>query len=61
MSAHGMCDHYGPRTYGMATGLTWATENRDPNRHELNGLVSWSGLSWAEKQRVAEILFPSTR
>jgi aldehyde:ferredoxin oxidoreductase len=55
--AHGMCDHYGPRTYGMATGLTWATENRDPNRHELNGLVSWSGLSWREKQRVAEIHF----
>jgi aldehyde:ferredoxin oxidoreductase len=55
--AHGMCEHYGPRTYGMATGLTWATENRDPNRHELNGLVSWSGLTWAEKQRIAEILF----
>jgi aldehyde:ferredoxin oxidoreductase len=56
-AAHGMCEHYGPRTYGMATGLTWATENRDPNRHELNGLVSWSGLTWPEKQRVAEIHF----
>jgi aldehyde:ferredoxin oxidoreductase len=55
--AHGMCEHYGPRSYGMATGLTWATENRDPNRHELNGLVSWSGLTWEEKQRVAEIHF----
>ena len=55
--AHGMCEHYGPRAYGQATGLTWATENRDPNRHELNGLLSWSGLSWAEKQRVAEIHF----
>ena len=56
-AAHGMCEHYGPRSYGMATGLTWATENRDPNRHELNGLVSWSGLTWSEKQRVAEIHF----
>jgi hypothetical protein len=55
--AHGMCEHYGPRSYGMATGLTWATENRDPNRHELNGLVSWSGLSWEEKQRISEIHF----
>jgi aldehyde:ferredoxin oxidoreductase len=57
--AHGMAEHYGPRTYGVATGLTWATENRDPNRHELNGLVSWSGLSWEEKRRVAAIHFGS--
>jgi aldehyde:ferredoxin oxidoreductase len=31
--------------------------NRDPNRHEHNGLVSWSGLTWEQKQRVAEIHF----
>lgn len=55
--AHGMCEHYGPRGYGMATGLTWATENRDPNRHELNGLVSWSGLTWSEKEAIAEAHF----
>ena len=55
--AHGQRAHYGPETYGLPAGLHWAVWNRDPNRHEHNGLVSWSGLSWAQKQRVAEIHF----
>jgi hypothetical protein len=55
--AHGQRMHYGPETYGLPSGLHWAVWNRDPNRHEHNGLVSWSGLSWAQKQRVAEIHF----
>ncbi len=55
--AHGQRDHYGPRTYGYPAGLHWAVWNRDPNRHEHNGLVSWSGLSWEQKRRVAEIHF----
>lgn len=55
--AHGQRSHYGPDRYGIATGLHWAIWNRDPNRHEYNGLVSWSGLSWEQKQRVAELHF----
>ena len=55
--AHGQRSHYGPDRYGLAAGLHWVLWNRDPNRHEHNGLVSWSGLSWTQKQRVAELLF----
>jgi len=55
--AHGQRSHYGPERYGLASGLHWVMWNRDPNRHELNGLTSWSGLSWEQKQRVAELLF----
>jgi len=55
--AHGQRSHYGPDRYGWASGLHWAVWNRDPNRHEYNGLVSWSGLSWEAKRRVAEIHF----
>ncbi|MBM4319167.1 MAG: hypothetical protein FJ125_04215 [Deltaproteobacteria bacterium] len=55
--AHGQRSHYGPERYGYPAGLHWVLWNRDPNRHEHNGLVSWSGLSWAKKQRVAELLF----
>ncbi|MBW2455518.1 MAG: hypothetical protein JRI68_13445 [Deltaproteobacteria bacterium] len=55
--AHGQRSHYGPERYGLPAGLHWAIWNRDPNRHEHNGLVSWSGLSWEQKQRVAEIHF----
>ncbi len=55
--AHGQRSHYGPDRYGLASGLHWALWNRDPNRHEYNGLVSWSGLSWEQKQRVAELHF----
>lgn len=55
--AHGQKDHYGPRRYGYPAGLHWVIWNRDPNRHEHNGLVSWSGLGWEQKRRVAEIHF----
>ncbi len=55
--AHGQRSHYGPERYGLPAGLHWVIWNRDPNRHEHNGLVSWSGLSWEQKQRVAEIHF----
>jgi len=55
--AHGQRAHYGPERYGLPAGLHWAVWNRDPNRHEHNGLVSWSGLTWEQKQRVAEIHF----
>ncbi len=55
--AHGQRSHYGPDRYGMPAGLHWVVWNRDPNRHEHNGLVSWSGLTWEQKQRVAELLF----
>ncbi len=55
--AHGQRSHYGPDRYGLASGLHWVIWNRDPNRHEHNGLASWSGLSWDEKRRVAELLF----
>ncbi|RLB65868.1 MAG: hypothetical protein DRI90_00830 [Deltaproteobacteria bacterium] len=55
--AHGQRAHYGPERYGLPAGLHWSIWNRDPNRHEHNGLVSWSGLSWEQKQRVAEIHF----
>lgn len=52
--AHGQRSHYGPERYGLPSGLHWVVWNRDPNRHEHNGLVSWSGLSWEQKRRVAE-------
>jgi aldehyde:ferredoxin oxidoreductase len=55
--AHGQRSHYGPDRYGTPAGLHWVIWNRDPNRHEHNGLASWSGLSWEEKRRVAEIHF----
>ncbi|MBI4703663.1 MAG: hypothetical protein HY744_21335 [Deltaproteobacteria bacterium] len=55
--AHGQQAHYGPEAYGLPAGLHWAIWNRDPNRHEHNGLVSWSGLTWEQKRRVAEIHF----
>jgi aldehyde:ferredoxin oxidoreductase len=55
--AHGQRSHYGPDGYGLATGMHWAIWNRDPNRHEYNGLVSWSGLSWEQKKKIAEIHF----
>ncbi|MBW2528947.1 MAG: hypothetical protein JRI23_32525 [Deltaproteobacteria bacterium] len=57
--AHGQRSHYGPERYGLPAGLHWVVWNRDPNRHEHNGLVSWSGLSWEQKRRVAEIHFGS--
>lgn len=57
--AHGQRSHYGPDRYGIPAGLHWMIWNRDPNRHEHNGLVSWSGLSWEQKRRVAEIHFGS--
>lgn len=57
--AHGQRSHYGPERYGLPSGLHWVIWNRDPNRHEHNGLVSWSGLSWEQKRRVAEIHFGS--
>ena len=56
-AAHGQRDHYGPQRYGLPAGLHWVIWNRDPNRHEHNGLVRWSGLSWEQKRRVAEIHF----
>ena len=55
--AHGQRSHYGPDRYGLASGLHWAVWNRDPNRHEYNGLVAWSGLDWEQKRRVAELHF----
>ena len=55
--AHGQKSHYGPDRYGISSGLHWAVWNRDPNRHEHNGLASWSGLTWEQKRRVAEIHF----
>jgi len=55
--AHGQRSHYGPNGYGLPAGLHWVVWNRDPNRHEHNGLVSWSGLTWEQKRRVAEIHF----
>lgn len=55
--AHGQRAHYGPDRYGLPAGLHWVIWNRDPNRHEHNGLVSWSGLSWEQKRRVAAIHF----
>jgi aldehyde:ferredoxin oxidoreductase len=58
-SAHGQREHFGPDRFGYPAGLHWVVWNRDPNRHEHNGLVSWSGLSWAQKRRVAEIHFGS--
>ena len=55
--AHGQRSHYGPDRFGLPAGLHWVIWNRDPNRHEHNGLVAWSGLSWQQKQRIAEIHF----
>lgn len=55
--AHGNRSHYGPMRFGYPAGLHWVIWNRDPNRHEHNGLAMASGLTWDQKQRVTELLF----
>jgi aldehyde:ferredoxin oxidoreductase len=59
--AHGMGDHYNPQAYSVVTGLNWMMDNRDPNRHDQNGLVHWSGLPFETVQQVAKALYGSEK
>jgi aldehyde:ferredoxin oxidoreductase len=59
LCSHGMCDHYDPRSYSQVLSLTWAMDNRDPNRHEYPGMVLFSGGKIEDIKTVAKELYGS--
>ena len=59
--AHGMHDHYNPRFFSIISGLNYIMDNRDPNRHEHNGLLYWSGLPFEQVQKIAKKHFGSEK